>query len=39
MGREIDVNGLSIPEIIELIRKLADELELREMEKAGEGIQ
>lgn len=34
--QEIDLDGLSLPELIELLHRVADEIMLREMERAGD---
>lgn len=36
MEPEIDLGSLTLPELIDLMRKIADEIELRAMQEAGE---
>ena len=34
--QEIDISGLSLPELTELLHRIADEIQLRAMEEAGQ---
>lgn len=36
--QEIDLGELSLPELVELMHRVADEILLREMQEAGESV-